>query len=144
MWKESRKWANADSNNWVSLLLRTRKDIHLVKGVQRARKTFSFRSFYQTQILMCQVEKGQGRYAFFMESASIEYLKERRCNLSQVNTRTQKDKKTKDKKTKRMHRVSEREAVQSQVSLVTQVPMRVADQLPKLKRTLTLYYCHTR
>ena len=31
-----------------------------------------------------QVEKSQGKYAFFMESASIEYLKERRCNLSQV------------------------------------------------------------
>jgi len=31
-----------------------------------------------------KVEKSQGRYAFFMESASIEYLKERRCNLSQV------------------------------------------------------------
>ena len=31
-----------------------------------------------------KVENSKGKYAFFMESASIEYLVERRCNLSQV------------------------------------------------------------
>jgi len=31
-----------------------------------------------------KVESSKGKYAFFMESASIEYLVERRCNLSQV------------------------------------------------------------
>ena len=31
-----------------------------------------------------KVEGSKGKYAFFMESASIEYLVERRCNLSQV------------------------------------------------------------
>ena len=31
-----------------------------------------------------QVENSNGKYAFFMESASIEYLVERRCKLSQV------------------------------------------------------------
>ena len=31
-----------------------------------------------------KVEESNGKYAFFMESASIEYLVERRCKLSQV------------------------------------------------------------
>ena len=31
-----------------------------------------------------KVENENGKYAFFMESASIEYLVERRCKLSQV------------------------------------------------------------
>ena len=31
-----------------------------------------------------KVEEADGKYAFFMESASIEYLVERRCKLSQV------------------------------------------------------------
>ena len=30
------------------------------------------------------VEEKNGKYAFFMESASIQYLVERRCKLSQV------------------------------------------------------------
>ena len=30
------------------------------------------------------VEESEGKYAFFMESSSIEYLVERRCKLSQV------------------------------------------------------------
>ena len=32
-----------------------------------------------------KVEEANGKYAFFMESASIEYLVERRCKLSQVS-----------------------------------------------------------
>lgn len=31
-----------------------------------------------------KVEEADGKYAFFMESASIQYLVERRCKLSQV------------------------------------------------------------
>ena len=31
-----------------------------------------------------KVEEANGKYAFFMESASIEYEVERRCKLSQV------------------------------------------------------------
>lgn len=31
-----------------------------------------------------KVEETDGKYAFFMESASIQYLVERRCKLSQV------------------------------------------------------------
>ena len=31
-----------------------------------------------------KVEESNGKYAFFMESASIQYLKERQCKLSQV------------------------------------------------------------
>ena len=31
-----------------------------------------------------KVEESDGKYAFFMESASIQYLIERRCKLSQV------------------------------------------------------------
>ena len=31
-----------------------------------------------------KVEESDGKYAFFMESASIQYLTERRCKLSQV------------------------------------------------------------
>ena len=31
-----------------------------------------------------KVENANGKYAFFMESASIQYLVERRCKLSQV------------------------------------------------------------
>ena len=34
-----------------------------------------------------KVEEADGKYAFFMESASIEYLVERRCKLSQVMPR---------------------------------------------------------
>lgn len=30
------------------------------------------------------VEKANGKYAYFMESASIEYITERFCNLTQV------------------------------------------------------------
>jgi ionotropic glutamate receptor len=30
------------------------------------------------------VENSNGKYAFFMESSSIEYLVERRCKLAQV------------------------------------------------------------
>ena len=30
------------------------------------------------------VEKANGKYAFFMESATIEYITERFCNLTQV------------------------------------------------------------
>ena len=30
------------------------------------------------------VEESNGKYAFFMESSSIEYLIERRCKLAQV------------------------------------------------------------
>ena len=32
-----------------------------------------------------KVEEADGKYAFFMESASIQYLIERRCKLAQVN-----------------------------------------------------------
>lgn len=31
-----------------------------------------------------RVQKGKGRYAFFMESTSIEYEVERKCDLTQV------------------------------------------------------------
>ena len=31
-----------------------------------------------------KVEESDGKFAFFMESASIQYLKERQCKLSQV------------------------------------------------------------
>ena len=34
-----------------------------------------------------KVEDSDGKYAFFMESSSIEYLVERRCKLSQVKTK---------------------------------------------------------
>jgi hypothetical protein len=34
-----------------------------------------------------KVENSNGKYAFFMESSSIEYLVERRCKLAQVFTR---------------------------------------------------------
>jgi ionotropic kainate glutamate receptor 2 len=30
------------------------------------------------------VEKADGKYAFFMESATIEYITERLCNLTQI------------------------------------------------------------
>ncbi len=32
-----------------------------------------------------KVENSNGKYAFFMESSSIEYLVERRCKLAQVH-----------------------------------------------------------
>ena len=35
-----------------------------------------------------KVENSNGKYAYFMESASIQYLKERRCKLSQARQRT--------------------------------------------------------
>ena len=33
-----------------------------------------------------RVENSNGKYAFFMESSSIEYLVERRCKLAQVHS----------------------------------------------------------
>jgi hypothetical protein len=32
-----------------------------------------------------KVENSNGKYSFFMESSSIEYLVERRCKLAQVH-----------------------------------------------------------
>ena len=31
-----------------------------------------------------EVERAEGRYAYFMEAAPIEYIIERQCNLTQV------------------------------------------------------------
>ena len=46
---------------------------------------------YQSEVMLGgnmegveKVEESDGGYAFFMESASIQYLVERRCKLSQV------------------------------------------------------------
>ena len=33
-----------------------------------------------------RVQESGGKYAFFMESAQIEYLQERKCKLSQVRS----------------------------------------------------------
>ena len=38
-----------------------------------------------------KVENANGKYAFFMESASIQYLVERRCKLSQVTVMAPED-----------------------------------------------------
>ncbi len=77
--------------SWFSFLSVQRRQ-HISLPLNQFRSIFA--GIHRAEVMVASnpdgvdmVENSNGKYAFFMESSSIEYLVERRCKLAQVRLR---------------------------------------------------------